>query len=148
MAKKAPDKPKIIIDDDWKTQAQSEKENLSHQADQAADQVEAGEQPAGEQPGGEQPGEERQLPPASFSTMVGSLVTQIMMALAGHEDPKTKKRFVDLDWAKHQIDVLVVLQEKTAGNLTDDEKKLLDRAIYESRMQYVQIAQLASGMGG
>ena len=43
--------------------------------------------------------------------------------------------------AKHHIDTLAVLEEKTSGNLTDEEKKLLDNALYEVRMRYVQVAQ-------
>ena len=47
---------------------------------------------------------------------------------------------VNLDMAKHHIDTLGVLEEKTAGNLTEDEKKLLDSALYETRMRYVSVA--------
>ena len=43
--------------------------------------------------------------------------------------------------AKHNIDMLGVLEEKTKGNLTDEEQRLLDGALYESRMRYVSIAQ-------
>jgi hypothetical protein len=120
------EKPKIIVDDDWKNQAQAEKEKLAQETDKGA----AG---AGE----------REIPPASFTTLVGSLLTQVFMALGGYEDPQTKRRYVDLDLAKHYIDTLVVLEAKTKGNLTDEEKKLLDRSLYEARMQYVQIAQQA-----
>ena len=122
------DAPKIIVDDDWKAQAQADKEKL------------------GEQPGGEpgEPGEARHLPTASFTTLVSSLMTQIIFALGGMEDPETKKRYVDLDLAKHHIDTLTVLEEKTKGNLADDEKQILDRAMYETRMQYVQLAQRLS----
>jgi hypothetical protein len=42
--------------------------------------------------------------------------------------------------AKHQIDVLAVLEEKTRGNLSDDEKRILDTALYETRMRYVSVA--------
>jgi hypothetical protein len=47
---------------------------------------------------------------------------------------------VNLDMAKHQIDTLGVLEEKTANNLTPDEKRLLDAALYETRMRYVSVA--------
>lgn len=125
--------PKIIVDDDWKTQAKAEKEKL-------AEQVEG----AGQADAAQAPGESRQLPPASFSVLISSLVTQVFFALGAIEDPQTKQRFLDLDMARHHIDILAMLEEKTKGNLTDDEKKILDRAIYESRMQYVQAAQHAS----
>ena len=125
------EKPKIIVDDDWKAQAQAEKEQLAQQA------ATSGEAAAGAQ-------EQRELPPASFSVLVSSLVTHIFFALGAIEDPQTKQRFLDLDMAKHHIDMLAILEEKTKGNLTDAEKKTLDRAVYESRMQYVQAAQHAS----
>ncbi len=126
----AEDKPKIIVDDDWKQQAQAEKEKLSEEV---------------EQEGGA--GGPRELPPANFATLIGSMVTQIYMALGGYQDPKTKQRYVDLDVAKHYIDTMSMIEEKTKGNLTEEEKKMLDQAIYESRIQYVQIAQRVGGGG-
>ena len=121
------DKPKIIVDDDWKAQAQAEKERLSQEVE--TEQAE---------------GHGRQVPPASFRTLVSSLMAQSFMALGGMQDPKTGKRLVDLALAKHHIDMLSVLEEKTKGNITDEEKKLLDQALYESRMQYVHVAQQVS----
>ena len=138
----AREEPKIIVDDDWKSQAQAEKEKLAHEveADKAAAPAE-GEAPAGD-PG--EPGGPRELPPASLSTLVTMLATQAMMALQGMEDPQTGQRMVDLDLAKHHIDTLAILEEKTQGNVTDEEKALLDQVVYQVRMQYVQIAQAAS----
>ncbi len=127
------DEPKIIVDDDWKSQAQADKQKL-------AEQVE------GQEPGAAQTGPEGgEIPPASFSTLVGSMLTQVMMALGGVEDPKTKRRYVDLELAKHYIDTLSVLEQKTKGNLDEEETKLLDRGLYEARMHYVQMAQQVSG---
>ena len=117
-------------------EAQVEKEKLAEQAEKG--------EPEGGEATGEGRTEPRQIPPASFSTLVTTLATQIFLSLGGMEDPKTKQRYVDLDLAKHQIDILVVLEEKTAGNLTDEEKKLLDQVLYETRMQYVNIAQHAT----
>jgi hypothetical protein len=124
------EKRKIIVDDDYKKQAQAEKEKLAQEV----------ETPSA---GGGAAGDAREIPPASFTTLVGSLVSQVFMALGGYEDPRTKRRYVDLELAKHYVDTLAVLEEKTKNNLTEDEKKLLDRSLYEARMQYVQIAQQA-----
>ena len=132
------DKPKIIVDDDWKAQARAEKEKLDEEI--KAKQAEPGAGPGGTGPDG-QP---RQIPPASFSTLVSSLGTQALLALGGYEDRRTKRRIVDLDLAKHQIDTLNVLEEKTKGNLTEEEKQLLDNVLYEARMQFVQFAQRVS----
>ena len=123
------DKPKIVVDDDWKAQAQAEKEKLDEQP---------AEQPAAEEPQAQGP---RKLPPATFSTLVSSLATQAILSMGQMRDPKTKKPIIDLDLAKHHIDTLAMLEEKAKGNMTDEESKLLDQAIYQVRMQYVQFAQ-------
>jgi hypothetical protein len=120
---------KIIVDSDWKTQAQAEKAKLSEQVEKEA-----------AAPGG------REIPPANFAGLVNALVTNIVFALGGYEDPRTKRRYIDLQLAKHYIDLLNVLEEKTKGNISPEEKKLLDSALYETRMQYVQIAQRATQM--
>ncbi|MFA6133663.1 MAG: DUF1844 domain-containing protein [Phycisphaerae bacterium] len=133
------DKPKIIVDDDWKAQAQAEKEKLDQQAAAAPDKGAAAAGPGAV--GATAGPADQELPPASFATLVGQLVTQVFMALGGVEDPRTKKRYVDLALAKHHIDTMAMLEDKTKGNLTDEEKALLNQALYEARMHYVQIAQ-------
>ena len=138
---KKQEKPKIAVDDDWKAQARAEKQKLAKQVDKTDPSGTDQQTPQQEEAG------QRQLPPANFATLVSSLVTQILFSLGGVEDPKTQKRYVDLDLAKHHIDMLSVIEEKTQGNLTDQEKKLLDQALYEVRMQYVQIAQHSSRVG-
>lgn len=135
MADENNEKPKIIVDDDWKTEAQAEKQRLTEEAAKKEAQADA-------EPGQtDAEGEPREIPPASFSTLLNSLAMQTMMALGGAEDPKTKKRYVDLGVAKFNIDMLEVLAEKTKGNLTEEEKKLLDRAQYDLKMGFVQISQ-------
>lgn len=140
------DKPKIVVDEDWKHQAQAEKQRLADETQKAgaggpaagAAGAAAGGQAKGRR-GAEQ--EEREIPPASFGTLVSGLVTQILFALGMIEDPSSGRRYRDLDLAKHHIDTLAVIEDKTRGNLTDEEKKMLDNALYEVRMAYVQVAQ-------
>ncbi len=140
------EKPKIIIDDDWKAQAEAEKEKL-------AEEIEAKEAPApaaapavaGEEAQAAQ--EPHQLPPADLSSLINQIAMQAMMALGGYEDPQTKKRMVDLTLAKFHIDTLTTIEEKTAGNRSEVETELLDKVIYEMRMHFVQFAQQASGQG-
>ena len=134
----APQKPKIIIDDDWKAQARAEKEKLAEQVE--GKPGEGGAAAAGRRGG------PREIPPASFSTLVSSLVTQTFYALGGMED-RRGRRYVDLDVAKHHIDTLVILEEKTKGNLAPEEQKMLDQGLYECRMQYVNVAQLVAQQG-
>lgn len=135
----AAEQPEIVVDEDWKAQAEAEKEKLAEQEETEA----AGGAPAGGPAGAAGAAREaRSLPPASFAALVTSIVTQIMFALGAIEDPQTKRRYRDLALAKHNIDMLAVLEAKTKGNLTEEEKRLLDQALYEVRMQYVRLAQM------
>ena len=83
----------------------------------------------------------REMPPASFDILVQSLASQAVMLLTPRRDPRSGRVVQDLDLAKHTIDLLTVLEEKTKGNLTDDEKKLLGTVLYQVRMAYVQAVQ-------
>ncbi len=134
--------PKIIIDSDWKAQAQAEKERLAKEVEGAKATAGPG-LAAGGEAGAE--GGEQELPPANFITLVNSVAAQALMSLGGYVDPRTNRRLVDLDLAKHLIDTLAVLEEKTRGNLTEEEKGALDQALYEVRMHYVQLAQRVGG---
>ena len=68
-----------------------------------------------------------------------SIVTQILFYL-GDLTTRGAEPAVNLDMAKHQIDTLSVLEEKTKGNLNEEEKRLLDAALYETRMRYVSVS--------
>ncbi|RMH27635.1 MAG: DUF1844 domain-containing protein [Planctomycetota bacterium] len=120
------DEPKIVVDSDWKAEAQKEKERLA--------QAEAQAQESGERPGG------RGLPPADFRALVGSLATQAIMYLGGIPDPDGRA-IVAPEYARHYIDLLGVLEEKTKGNLTDEESKELTGVLHELRTRFVEIVQ-------
>ena len=68
-----------------------------------------------------------------------SLVTQPLFYL-GDLSSRGGEPMLNLDLAKHHVDTLAVLEEKTRGNLNDEEKQLLDAALYETRMRYVSVA--------
>ena len=135
-----PERPKIHVDDDWKREAQAEKERLDREAQAAAGPQ--GPRPADAPPTGRAAahGERMRLPPASFSALVQTLATQAMIFMSDEHDPQTGESLRRLDMAKHQIDILGMLEEKTKGNLTEDEKRLLDAILYELRMAYVNEA--------
>ncbi|MHB1157105.1 MAG: DUF1844 domain-containing protein [Phycisphaerales bacterium] len=146
---------KLHIDSDWKSQAQAEKQRLAEEArkKEAAASASAKPQAAGAAGvGGDKgrtSGTGRQLPPADFRTLVSTMVTQAMFAMGMIPDPQTGRRMASLDMARHHIDMLSVIESKTKGNLDDEETKLLTSALYELRMQYVQLSQqvIAQQMG-
>jgi hypothetical protein len=132
--------PSLQIDTDWKKQAQEEKRRLAEQAKQepAASGAAAGAV-APQDPRATRERGTRELPPASFATLVQSVVTQALFAL-GEIAIRGQPPQIDLDTAKHHIDTLAVLEEKSKGNLTPEEQRMLDSALYETRMRYVNVA--------
>lgn len=138
--------PKIHVDSDWKSQAQAEKQRL---AEMEAAKKGTGGGPGGSDagtgpgPGSGDPGQ-HEIPPANWETLVMALATQALMCLGGTVDPKTNRVLVDLEAGKHHIDLLSVLEEKTKGNLTDDEANQLKSIVHELRVQFVRIAQAAT----
>ena len=126
---KAKDEPKIIVDDDWKSQVEQEKEELKQQ---------------GASGGDEEPHEPGELPPATFLVLMSTLATQAMAAMGLLPDPMTGEPTVNLPMAKHFIDLLAMLQEKTQGNLSDDEAAHLRDGLHQLRMVYVSSGQAVS----
>jgi hypothetical protein len=121
------EKPKIIVDEDWKSQVQSEREALAKQTD-VKEEVGPTEQP-----------EDVPIPDASFSVLATTLATQAMVALGQASMPGEEKVVVNLPFAKHCIDTLDILADKTKGNLTTAEDGLLSRFLYELRMLFVAV---------
>jgi hypothetical protein len=78
------------------------------------------------------------LPKIDFSSFILSLYSSGLVQLGKVEEPSTGKKTKDLEMAKHTIDMIAMLQEKTAGNLTDDEKNLLKALLSELRIAYVE----------
>lgn len=73
------------------------------------------------------------LPPIDFSTFIVSLRTSAMLHLGA--DPQQKG--VDLALARQEIDLLGILEEKTRGNLTGDEERLLSQILFDLRTRYL-----------
>ena len=110
--------PRIIVDSDWKQEAAAEKARL----DEATADV----------------GMHPPLPDPSFPELINMLVMQAAVSLGGYKTPTGETVPRDLPTAKHFIDMIEVLREKTRGNLTDDEDKAMDAVLYEMRMRYVE----------
>ena len=77
--------------------------------------------------------------PASFISFVMSIASNAASSLGMMEHPVTHQREVDPELGKHWIDILGMLQKKTAGNLTPAEKNMLEGLLHDLRMQYVAL---------
>jgi hypothetical protein len=154
--------PKIVIDTDWKEQVAREKQatdeasGVSDDNDSSAvsgsdggadrtidssieavddSSIVAGDDSSHDQSDGEMP----TPPPASFDVLLSMLFTQAMALLGQMPDPASGKTTINKPYAKHYIDTLDMLSEKTKGNLSDDEKKMLSEALHALRMMYVNV---------
>jgi hypothetical protein len=78
------------------------------------------------------------MPEVTFPALIMSLSTSVLYHLGEIGDPKTGKKEVDLDLAKHGIDTLALLQEKTKGNLVKDEEEMLKSILYDVKMRFVK----------
>ncbi len=78
------------------------------------------------------------LPEINFSTFVVSLNASALLNLGAIEDPSTGQTNKNLPMAKQTIDILSMLEEKTAGNLTTEETNLLKNILYDLRIIYVK----------
>jgi hypothetical protein len=85
-----------------------------------------------------QSGQQEAALPLNFSTFILSLSTQALVHLGEIPNPIDNKLGTDLLAAKHMIDILGILKEKTKGNLDDSESGLLDTVLYDLRLKYVE----------
>lgn len=132
----ADEQPKIIIDEDWKAQVQREKEQAqvkqTEEPAEAAEDSEAGDDEA----------------PSTFGALIQSLAAQCAFALGLIAPPDTKQLMVNLEEARYCVDTLIMLREKTKGNLTPQEQGILTQTlaelqqVYAVRAQQIQEAQL------
>lgn len=86
-------------------------------------------------PEGEEAGS---LPTLDFATFILSLSHSALMHLGEAPHPDTNKIEANLQLAKQNIDLLGVLEDKTKGNLTGDEERLLAQVLFDLRMRYVE----------
>jgi Domain of unknown function (DUF1844) len=89
----------------------------------------------------EKEGTEYPLPEINFATFIFSLNHSVLVHLGVTEDPVTGKKETNLSIAKQTIDILGMLEEKTKGNLTQDEEKMLKNMLYDLRMIYIKVKQ-------
>lgn len=78
------------------------------------------------------------LPEVNFSSLILSLSSTAFLHLGEIPDPATGEKRKDLPLAKHVIDTIGMLKDKTQGNLTTEEKQLLDNILTDLRLRYVK----------
>ncbi len=122
---------KIIVDEDWKSQVQAEKEAAAKSRPAAAPQAAA--PAAGE-------AADAPMPPASFELLLTTLATEALVALGQVPHPVTGKAQPQRNQAKYIIDTIDVLRQKTEGNLTTNEQQVLDSLLHQLRMVFIQTA--------
>ncbi|HSR68657.1 MAG TPA: DUF1844 domain-containing protein [Acidobacteriota bacterium] len=89
-------------------------------------------------PSGEEPGEQE----VDFSAFIMSMATGVLMALGEVPDPMTGRQGpVHLESARHTIDILAMLREKTRGNLDAEEDRIMGQVLYELRMKYMEVVK-------
>jgi len=130
--------PKIIVDEDWKSRVQREREELEKKQQQPQSASATAQQ--------QQPESVPRLPPASFASLINSLTAQAAAALGDAATPYDPQKSAEqlepklaLELARHLIDTLAILDEKTRGNLTPDEAALLEQGLHELRMAFVEV---------
>ena len=105
------------IDESWKDQVEKEKQKPEERK------------------------QEPQVPEVNFNNFITSLSLQALISLGEIENSFTSKKEKNLPQAKFLIDTLDLMKEKTLGNLTDDENRMLEGILYELKMKYVQEAK-------
>ncbi len=119
---------KIIVDEDWKAEAQKEKEILAAQEEAEKEKKQEVKEARGP------------LPEGNFAALISMLTTQSLFALGLLHVKGQEEKEPDLEMAKYNIDILETIQEKTKGNLTKEEETVLSNTLNELRMGYVRVA--------
>lgn len=130
------DESKLIIDTDWKAQAQAEKEKLAQTVKPTAKSSGGPADAAGNATpdGAEAPG-------TVFDELVRMLAMQALTFLGEIPDPASGQRMFAPEYAKRFIDMVNMLEEKTKNNLSKDEDEALKAIAADLRMAYVEISK-------
>ncbi len=133
---------RIFTDDDKQAEAKDERTQTQPSTDEevqsepTAAETRAPETP---EPSKSDASEEPpQFPEINFPTFVVSLNASALLHLGAIEDPTSGQKDKNLPMAKQTIDILSMLEEKTAGNLNNEEKNLLKNILYDLRLMYVK----------
>ena len=128
---------KIIIDEDWKSQVEAEKE--AAKVPPADEPAAAADAPADTGAADAGNMEDPPMPPASFTILISTLATEAMMALGQMPHPMTGEVTPRRNQAKYLIDTIAMLKEKTEGNITPEESSGVEELLHTLRMVYVSM---------
>jgi len=114
---------KIIIDEDWKSKVQAEKDSFEKEPEHPQPEADVPQDPP--------------MPPASLEILLTNLATEAMMALGQIPHPTTGEMLFLPNQAKFLIDTIAVIKDKTSGNSTAAETQAIDGLIHQLRMAYI-----------
>ena len=127
---------RIFAEGKLDAEEKEEKESPPVDEEKAAETDEVSEEPTAETQ--EPP---LQFPEINFATFVASLNASTLLHLGAIEDPSSGTKNKNLPLAKQTIDILNMLQEKTSGNLSEEEENMLKNILYDLRIMYVKEKQ-------
>ena len=78
------------------------------------------------------------LPEVNFNSLIFSLSSSALLHIGEITDPQTGEKRVDLPMAKHSIDIISMLKDKTKGNLDNEEQQFIDNILTDLRLRYVK----------
>jgi len=87
------------------------------------------------------PADESIFAELTFSTLILSLSTSVLVSLGELPDPLKNEKTKNLPLAKQTIGIIEMLKEKTQGNLTEEEDRLISNLLFDLRLKYVQAAK-------
>jgi hypothetical protein len=133
----------VASDEDWKSRVKAEDAALDEQLRGEKKPAEAKTTAPGAspEPGRSKSDASREFPTADFSGLVGMLSTQAMLGMGLLPNPATRKPEKQLPMARYFIDLIGVLEQKTAGHLDPEESATLDETLHSLRMAYIQCSR-------
>ena len=109
------------VDEEWKSKVQNEKTQAQDIAQEREDNAPTGE--------------------LTFSSFVEGLAARALIHMGLLPNPVTKKQEIDILQAKQTIDILQLLQDKTVGNLSQQEAEQLEGILHELRLGFVRVSK-------
>ena len=122
---------RIFVDEDWKQKAEAEKHALEEELAEEAGESSSSDEPAEG---------DYELPSASIASLLQEFSTRALVSLGMIQNPITGEAQVDLKAAAYSIDMLAILQEKTEGNIEDNEAVYLGQLISQLRESFLKVS--------